>query len=414
MVRSAWVLLVLLVMSLTACGGGGGGGTSTVVVSGVASKGPFVSGTVNVYDVSAGIDAKTLIDNGGINSDGRYGVTIPVTSKPIMIEVAAGSQYIDEAKVTLTRDQKRTTLATPLRAIIPTGSATATVNVTPFTELAVRKVEIANSVSESVINDANALIARVYGLPDILTTTPADASSEFNSTDQNVIKYGLALAAVSQLTQGSSLSSALGVLEVKGNLLGTETSEQFKNALDTFLKSANNINSGNYPDINATTFTVVGTTPATTADVDVSLSRDFSDKNISFLNFRIRISPANSVDVTSIPGLTLLNGVQDKAAVQLPSYGETLDLFTVFILKNSGNNVGFKILPGVPFLRVSFPIREGVPSFTPSLEVLNSITPQPIGFVVPGSENSELPSPPVTASDFSLTVTYKDAAGNPL
>lgn len=149
-----------------------------------------------------------------------------------------------------------------------------------------------------------------------------------------------------------------------------------------------------------------------TADVQVSLTRDFSDKKVSFLGFRIKISPANGVDVSSTPGLTFLNGAVDKSEILFASYGETQDLYTVLIRRTDPIN-GFQILPGVPFIKITFPVREGVPTFVPSLEVVAGSI-EPIGFIVPGELDSELPIPAVTASDFAVSVTYKDAAGNPI
>ena len=406
MQRNVFVSLILLVLSISGCGGGGGGSTSTVVVSGIASKGPFISGTVNVYDVSGGIEAKRLIDSGAINSDGQYGITIPASSTPIMIEVAAGSVYIDEAKVALTRELRRTTLVTPLRAILPSVSSNASVSVTPFTELAVRKAALAGSLSATVINDANALIAEVYDLPNILTTTPVDASAEITSNDTAAIDYGLALAAVSQLAQGNDVATALETLEINGNLLTSNNADSFTTALSTFLASTNNVNLVRFPNLAATSFSDLATEIPTTAVIEVGLRESYS--NVYSLNFRMAVSPVEGV--SGNPAVIPINeavGVAGTSGIG-PLIG-VLDgrVATVFMVKNSTSSPGSQIVANSPVVRMTYALANGiVPEFSLNLDVQNTIAIDPLLLTDP--QNSALGVvQALTPDDYYVTVTYQ-------
>ena len=411
MVRSALVSLLFLALSLTGCGGGSGGGTSTVVVSGLASKGPFVSGTVNVYDVSGGIEAKQLIDNGAINSDGRYGITIAARSTPVMIEVTAGSFYIDEAKVALTRNDKRTELLTPLRAILPAVSASTSISVTPFTELAVRKAEMAGSLSASVVNDANALIAQLYGLPNILTTTPVDASAEITSNDTSAINYGLALAAVSQLAQGSDVSAALEALEINSNLLTIQNHDSFKTALSAFLTSPNNVNKAQYPNLAATSFSGLTTGTPATAVIEVGLKEEYS--NVYSLNFRIASSPADGF--TGSPSVVVINEAAGVAGNNIPPLiGIFEGTATFFLAKDVISSPGYNIVANKPVIRITYTLSGSVvPGFSLNIDPQNSSALVPLELSNPDNPRLSIIQQ-ITAADYYVNISYKDAQGNTL
>ena len=403
MQRNVLVSLILLILSISGCGGGGGGSTSTVVVSGMASKGPFVSGIVNVYDVSGGIEARTLLESGAINSDGQYGITISASTAPILIEVAAGSVYIDEAKAGTPAD-KRTTLGTPLRAILPNAAANHSVTVTPFTELAVRKAALAGSLSQAAIDEANALIRQLYNLPNILTTLPIDASAEITSNDSAAVDYGLALAAISQLTQGSDLSTALEILEVDGNMLTSESADSFKNALDTFLRSGNNINQTQFPNLAATSFEDVGTTVATTAVIEVGLRESYS--NVYSLNFRMGVSP--EAGVTGPPAVVVINEAAGVAGERInPLAGVLNGVATIFLTKNLTSSPGYTIIANRPVIRLIYTLTGGtLPEFQLNLDPQNNSPIVPLELTDPADPARSI-TQALTPADYYVAVTYQ-------
>ena len=266
MQRNVLVSLILLVLSISACGGGGGGGgTSTVVVSGMASKGPFISGTVNVYDVSGGTGAnqRKLLGSGGINNDGTYEVNIVPTSNPVMLEVAApltnAPQYKDEANNGALR-----TLETPLRALLPGVTGNFTAVVTPFTELAARRAGDSPTIAD--VESANNLVSQLYQVPNIVSTIPVDATAAIQSgTAMDRINYGLALAAVSQLmkTEGVTLGTALNTLSIQtGDTIGSAPA--FKSAVTAFLNATDYPIETHIPSIEASPFVNVGAIVTTT------------------------------------------------------------------------------------------------------------------------------------------------------
>jgi len=269
MQRNVLVSLILLVLSISGCGGGGGGGgTSTVVVSGMASKGPFVSGIVNVYDVSGGTsnEQRKLIQSGIINSDGTYSINISPSDNPVMVEIPPGLnvKYIDEAD---NRAQKP--LNIPLRAIVPSVAANTPIAVTPFTELAVR--EAGTTPTKTDIQNANALISALYQLPNIISTLPVDASANIpTGTDPNRINYGLALAAVSQMisTGSTSLENTLNNLQVQNDdSVANTASTAFRTAVETYL-SGNPPVQAHVPSLAESVFRNAGTVVTTSVQTD--------------------------------------------------------------------------------------------------------------------------------------------------
>ena len=260
MVRSALVSLLFLALSLTGCGGGSGGGTSTVVVSGLASKGPFVSGTVNVYDVSGGVGPtqRKLLGSGGINSDGTFDVRIAPTTNPVMLEIPVPStnppQYRDEANGGALRP-----LGTPIRVLIPGVSGDMTAVVTPFTELAVRRAGDTPTLAD--IDNANNLVSQLYQLPDITSTVPVDVTAAITpGTAVNRLNYGLALAAVAQLmkTESATIGNTLNSLSIQaGDTIGSAVA--FRSAVTGFLSTTAYPIETYIPNIDASPFVNVGT-----------------------------------------------------------------------------------------------------------------------------------------------------------
>lgn len=215
----------LAVMTLFGCGGGGGGvGTpepilppaGSVTISGVAAKGPLNGADVTVFAVKAdGTFDRTLgnIGTGKTSADGAGTYSITLTSVPagaVVVEISGGT-YTDEASGT-----QNVKLTVPLRAVVPAVADGDKVAVTPFTELAFTKAagssgSIGNvtTLTKASIDDANASIAIMFGLGNIITTLPFDSSNAAAASgataDQK--KYSVALGTISQMTVTNATAS---------------------------------------------------------------------------------------------------------------------------------------------------------------------------------------------------------------
>lgn len=234
------ILAMALLTLLAACGGGGGsGGTSPAVttVSGVASKGIIIKGTVAVYPVANGAKAGNALAVGSINN-GTYSVNIGDYSGPIVVE--AYGEYSDES----TGKTLTVPASAPLRAALnyATTGKSFTMPVTPLTDLAYRQAIQAGALTPTSIQAANDQISYAMRL-DIINTIPAAPTVDaFKTATQNQKDYALILAAVSQVmaTQGTTLEATLASLN--SGLASTETATALNNALAAYVDPANTNN----------------------------------------------------------------------------------------------------------------------------------------------------------------------------
>lgn len=204
---------------ISACGGGGGGSDGlkpspvTATVTGRVVKGPVRGAHVCAYAIAGGAQA----ENRGCTStdeQGDYTLVVNADGAPLIFAVRGDyGTYTDE----LTGGEH--TLGARLRSaqtVSPGG--TATVMITPLTEVAIRRALGARGgLGDTSINDAMTLVARAFDSGDLRRERPTDLTlpTSVQASLPN-LKYGLALAAVSAMTQGSSLDAVLSDLSDKG------------------------------------------------------------------------------------------------------------------------------------------------------------------------------------------------------
>lgn len=237
-------------LALYGCGGGGGGAApaTPTVVSGVASKGQFLNGTVKLFAIDPATGAKEATPRRTITLDplapGVYTADISPYTGPVLVEVFG--TYKDEA----TGLDKTVLEATPLRTAIADAKGNTTAMVTPLTELAVRNaIKTSGALTAVSINNANTNIATLFKVADITTTKPVDATTAAAATATSAEKeLSLVLATVSQLMKnsGGTLDKVLTDLTTDISVSGTtvamaDTSTAgFKTALFDFMGSTNN------------------------------------------------------------------------------------------------------------------------------------------------------------------------------
>jgi hypothetical protein len=276
----AGLLIISVLTLLVACGGGGGGSSQSTPVSGIASKGIIVGGTVKAYSIVGGAVTTTQIGNTATTlGDGSYSLDVGGYSGPLMVEVSGGV-YTDEAT------NNPVTLATPLRAFIGSvvSGRSVTSAITPLTEIAAR---YADSVTPGVlttdnINAANRKISEQFlgANADILTTSPSN------------VTYAKCLTAISALSNsGSSLDTALTSL--KNNIVSNNGTLQTTVAITKSKASA--LIGGN--DTITLTVSVLPVPEANTPiDFTISSGGATFDNGLTTAQ---RLTPSNSVPVTS-------------------------------------------------------------------------------------------------------------------
>ena len=206
--RLALVLVGTVLLTIYGCGGGGGGGGSTATptsISVTASLGRFNSGTQVTFTKPDGSELAT----GTVGDDGKATLTLSGYDGPVVVVVLGGInvKYFDERQ----RKFQDFVAGRRLRAVMPVP--TSQVGVTALTNAAAVKLDAKvggiASATAGTINDANAKVAAVFGLPDILVApTPVDKDTGTTpsltlSLAAPADKYALVLAALAKTATGS-------------------------------------------------------------------------------------------------------------------------------------------------------------------------------------------------------------------
>lgn len=188
---------------LAACGGGGGGSGSTssstsTELSGIASKGPVVNGTITAFSIVNGQRGIVLASIKSGNA-GNYTLNLGDYSGPVLLEVTGGS-YKDEA--TGSTVALASTLRSAIANVIPNKSGSTLIksaSVTPITEAAVQNaVADAGGLTPANIQTANDDVKTWLGF-DPVSTQPADATNPASATASTAAKsYAVLLGTVSQ------------------------------------------------------------------------------------------------------------------------------------------------------------------------------------------------------------------------
>lgn len=202
------VLSVAVLSALVACGGGGGSDDAadpTVTLSGIAAKGLLKNAIVRAYRVNSD-GSQTLIKESVTDTDGSYSLADMPAGVTVLVEISAGpsTTMVDEAT-------NATDVPVPagfrIRAATTTvEGGTNTLQVTPFSEMAVTKAEGAEGgLLPANIEGANADIRTYLGF-DVLAERP-DFSDDGTAPEN---KAALMLAAVSQLANNATEVDNLG------------------------------------------------------------------------------------------------------------------------------------------------------------------------------------------------------------
>lgn len=268
--------MFLLLSALVGCGGGGGGGGSapptdpnppaqTNKISGVASKGPIVGGTVTAYKIVNNTKG-ALIVSGITAVDGTYSLDLGTYSGPVLLEISGGT-YTDEA----TGISKP---GTTLHAAVPNASGTISAAITPFTELAYQLAGPA-TLTSAVINSSNKRVADAFKLYDIINVLPVAPTKSVLDALPTTVQgqdrrdYTLALAAFSQVAKDKSLTVADTVTYFANNItasaLSTPAATAVQNAATAFFRpqTINTNNKTGVTDPAATNLVYIGAKKAT-------------------------------------------------------------------------------------------------------------------------------------------------------
>jgi len=199
---------------LAGCGGGGSSpsiSSSTTALDGVANKGILKSALVTAEEL-VGV-AWTARGTATTADDGTYSISMTgYTNGPVRVTVTptANTKMVCDAPsgctnadgTTATFGNEATLPSTfTMKAIVPPVTASAkTAYITPLTDMAAANLEQNTAtISETTIKQRSSEISTSFGVPDILSTKPRDATQDNSTADANEQRLAAALATVAEM-----------------------------------------------------------------------------------------------------------------------------------------------------------------------------------------------------------------------
>lgn len=206
-------LSIALALGFSACDGAEtGGGSANAAkrpVEGKVIKGAVRGASVKVYTLNANRYRETVIGEGSTTHEGSFSLQADNTGGPLVLVVATGGDYADEA----TGQRVAIPSWWELSAVVPWPSDYTKVFLTPLTRMAAEQAFSRIVRGENPLaaqENARRSVADYFGLRgvDITKTEPADLTTRSGATMKRgnaEVEYGLVLAALSQMTAGEGL-----------------------------------------------------------------------------------------------------------------------------------------------------------------------------------------------------------------
>jgi len=319
----AWqtVASATLLAVLAACGGGGGGSSSTTPVQtsqpasvdarsgekiklgGVVSKGLLGNANVRVLAVKSDgtIDESSPLATGLTQTNGSYETTEFTITGPFVVEVqakpcsnttsgvdtsgSACSFHQDEAQAArqyLPSDFK-------IRAIVSATPADNKVNVTLFSEFAIRAaLKASGGLSTANMAKAQSMVNNLFGTTDLNTVEPKTLANNLTPAEARLAAL---LKAASNVASNTVALRAIGC--------ATETAGTPEATLCAVNKLSGNANTSKY----------VGDTPAVAAELDKALQDVVAD--------------ADSAELTAVVSTTSDKLTNESLSVPTPAATDT-------------------------------------------------------------------------------------------
>jgi len=206
----ASVLSWTVAFILAGCGGGSGEVLPQPVITsriiGVVAKGRVSGATVCAYRIDAGAVSSQLGQCVLSDQQGNYQLNFEGTAEQLMVE-ARGGTYLDEATGnTLPLGTLRTLPTTE-----PFAGVLWTAHITPITELSARRAIAGGVLTNERIKAAADEVLQFFKI-GASSTEPGDLTTRSTSNDFLSQRYGLYLAGISAMAEGSNLSATLDAI----------------------------------------------------------------------------------------------------------------------------------------------------------------------------------------------------------
>lgn len=221
----AFALTALAASLLAGCGGGSSidvtesatTASAQGILSGSVVKGPVSGATVKAFALSGGMMG-AQISSAVTDPSGAFTMTMGNYTGPVMLQTSGGT-YINEATGMPMAMGAGDMMTAVLPGVAPGANVTG-VAVTPLTAMAQAMAQrMTGGLTGANIAAANAAVGNYFMVHDIVQTQPMNPLVPGSATGatQDMMNYGMTLAAMSQYAKGVGMSSSSGFVTAMMN-----------------------------------------------------------------------------------------------------------------------------------------------------------------------------------------------------
>lgn len=210
----ALACLGILTVVIAGCGSSGGDKEQSVngLITGSAIKGPVANADISAFSIGMDGMKGDLIGSAHTDNEGNFSIMVGDHSGPVFLEMSGG-HYMDEATGTMMNVSQEDTMT----SVIPSfssGEMMDEVHITPLTSMAqVMAQNMPDGMTGENITRAHNAVGMYFDVSDILHTHPMNPLNNDAGTvsDQDMVHYGMALAAISSYAQTMGIDTCVVV-----------------------------------------------------------------------------------------------------------------------------------------------------------------------------------------------------------
>jgi hypothetical protein len=206
----ALACLGVFAVVLAGCGSSGGSAEQSVngLINGSAIKGPVANADISAFSIGMNGIKGDLIGSAHTDNEGNFSIMVGTHSGPVLVEMSGG-HYTDEATGTI-MNVSQGDIMTSVVPLFTSGEMMDKVHITPLTSMAQTLAQnMPGGMTEDNIANAHNAVGMHFSVSDILHVHPIDPLMHNSGTESNqdMIHYGMALAAMSEYAKSMNLDT---------------------------------------------------------------------------------------------------------------------------------------------------------------------------------------------------------------
>ena len=213
--------LGIFAVVLAGCGSSGGDTEQSIngLIKGSAIKGPVENADISAFSIGMDGMKEELLATAHTDNEGNFSMMVGGHSGPVLLEMTGG-HYTDEATGTF-MNVSQGDIMTSVIPSFTSGEMMDEVHITPLTSMAQTLAQnMPGGMSKDNIANAHNAVGLYFDVSDILHIHPMNPLNNDVGTesDQDMIHYGMAMAAISKYAQTIGIDTCTVVTSLMNDI----------------------------------------------------------------------------------------------------------------------------------------------------------------------------------------------------